>query len=232
MISDITAISVTYNTKELIERAYNSIRLSHPLMKVIIIDGSDRFNPCYNYLESIRNAYTEIIHTDKNIGHGRGMDLGIHKISTKYALIFDSDIIMLKSPVEEMLLMMQDDTYGIGWVYEIGVDGFDFGTPGRNHKIAIPYLHPYFQLINIDNYEKFAPYCHHGAPCYKTMIDIYNKGLSNRILKFFPGLTGHTSGYGINWVGRPSEYIQHDFGGTRNANKKSGLEEIQGAWEK
>jgi len=232
MISDITAITVVYNTKELIERAYNSVRRFHPDMKMIIIDNSEKSDPCYSYLESLNSKFTDVIHTGKNIGHGMGMDKGIREVRTKYALIFDSDIIMLRSPVEKMLSMMESDTYGIGWIYEIGLDGFDFGTPGRNHYKAIPYLHPYFHLLNVENYKKFAPYCHHGAPCYKAMVDIYEHKLSEKILKQFPGLTGHTSGRGINWVGRPSRYIQHDFGGTRMANKLAGKKEIEGTWQR
>jgi hypothetical protein len=137
---------------------------------------------------------------------------------------------MLKSPLSKMLSKMEPDTFGCGWITEIGYDGFDFGTPGRNHTIPIPYLHPYFQLLNVSNYKKYLPYCHHGAPCYKTMIDIYNKGLSKKILKNF--LTGHTAGQGMNWKGTPSKYIRHDFGGTRKINALAGKIEIPGQWER
>jgi hypothetical protein len=152
-------------------------------------------------------------------------------VKTKYVVIFDSDIIMLKSPVEEMFKLVEKDTYAVGWIYEIGIDGFDYGTPGRNHLKPIPYIHPYFMLLSVDQYFKFHPFIHHGAPCYKAFLDIYEKGLSDKILKHFKGLTGHTNGHGINWVGKPSKYIQHDFGGTRIANKKSGKPEIEGEWE-
>lgn len=227
-----TGLCVTYNTKGLIERSYNSVRKFHPDLPILIIDGSDKSNECYKYLDSIKSEVTEVIHTDYNIGHGKGMDLGIRKIKSDLAFIFDSDIVMLKSPLSEMLSMMDSKTYGVGWIYTVGEDGFDYGTPGRNQLKPVPYLHPYCHLLNISMYKQFKPYCHHGAPSYKAMLDIYEKGLSNKILKSFPGLTGHTSGRGINWVGRPSPYIQHDFGGTRMANKYSGKKEIPGKWEK
>ena len=227
-----TGLCITYNTKELIERSYNSIRIFHPDLPILIIDGSDKYNSCYSYLDSIQSPLTRVVHTGENIGHGRGMDKGLRMIQTEFAVIFDSDIVMLKSPLSGMLAMMESDTFGCGWLYEVGEDGFDYGTPGRSQLKAIPYLHPYFQLINVANYKKYAPYCHHGAPCYKTMLDIYNRGLSKKVLKSFPGLTGHTSGQGANWIGKPSEYIRHDFGGTRLANKKSGKKEIEGKWER
>lgn len=225
-----TGLCITYNTFSLIERAYLSIRKFHPTLPILIIDGSKSSDPCYKYLDTIQSENTKVIHAGYNIGHGSGMDKGLRMISSEYAVIFDSDIVMLKSPLSQMLGMMDKNTFGCGWIYDIGEDGFDFDTPGRVQRMKIPYLHPYFQLVNISNYKKYRPYVHHGAPCFLTMTDIYNRGLSGSILKHFPGLTGHTSGRGSNWIGRPSEYIQHDFGGTRKANKSRGEKEIDGTW--
>lgn len=224
---------VTYNTRELIETSFNSIRKFHPSLPILIIDNSDEQDPCYKFVDSLQSKITEVIHTGANIGHGKGMDLGIKKLNSEYALIFDSDIEMLKSPLSGMLSLMESDTFGCGWITEIGTDGYDYGTFEHQKKDGpVKYLHPYFQLINVANYKKFVPYCHHGSPCYKTMIDIRRKGLSDKILKHFTGLTGHTSGRGANWIGQPSEYIKHDFGGTRMANKKAGKKEIIGTWDR
>ena len=202
-------------------------------MSIIIIDGSPDGSDCREYVKSISQGKTYSILPNYNIGHGRGLVAGLSQVKTPYALIFDSDIEMLKSPLSGMLGMMGSDTFGCGWVTEIGTDGYDYGTFQHQRKDGpVKYLHPYFQLINIANYKKFIPYCHHGAPCYKTMIDIRRKGLSDKILKHYPGLTGHTSCRGANWIGRPSEYIRHDFGGTRKANKDAGKKEIIGAWDR
>ncbi len=229
-IKDITGICVCSNTKSLIKGAYESVRKFHPNLKIIIIDGSDPSNICRTYVKSLCSKITIVALCDVNIGHGRGMNLAIGMCKTKFALIFDSDIIMKKSPVKEMLKLMESDTFGVGWVTEIGFDGYDYGTfPGQYKYGPIKYLHPYFQLISAENYKKFHPYVHHGAPCYKTMIDIHTQGFSEKILKSF--LTGHTSGRGANWIGQPSEYIQHDFGGTRKFNKLNGQKEINEKWE-
>jgi len=228
-----TGLVVVYNTKSLIEASFTSTRKFHPNLPILIIDGSDKNNECFSYVKSLADENTKIVQLEKNIGHGRGMDMGLRMIQTRHALIFDSDIVMLKSPLSAMLEMMEEDTFGCGWINEIGFDGYDYNT--FQHQIKdgpVKYLHPYFQIVNVANYKKYAPYCHHGAPCYKTMIDIHKRGLSGKILKHFPGLTGHTSGKGSNWIGRPSEYIQHDFGGTRMANKAAGKKEIIGVWEK
>lgn len=231
MLNSITALTVCYNTEVFIARSYHSIRAFHPDIKMIIVDGSPKESECYNYVSKLAGSNTSVHLFGYNIGHGNGMHYALTQVKTKYALIFDSDIIMIDSPVSQMLAQMEPETYATGWKYEIGFDGFDYGTPGRGHKDRIPYIHPYFMLLNVEQYFKFHRFCHHGAPCYKAMIDIYESGKSD-ILKSFAGLTGHTSGEGINWKAQPNKYIIHDFGGTRKHNRELGKLEIEGGWIK
>jgi hypothetical protein len=127
---------------------------------------------------------------------------------------------------------MDSETYGIGWITTIGNDGFDFGTPDRGHVIPIPYLHPYFAMINVRQYMKYKPFVHHGAPWFKTAVQLFEMGLSIKLLKPCDALTGHSRGYGINWRAKIPTHIRHDFGGTRAMNKRNGKREIDGKWEK
>ena len=208
MIEDVTGIVVCHNTKALIKRAYESIRRFHPDMSIIVIDGSDKSNPCVAYCKSLASEMTQVISLGYNIGHGRGMHLGINEASTRYALIFDSDIEMLNSPLAIMLDMMGEDTFGVGKIGKVSTKAFN--TP-------ISYLHPFFQLINIKSYKKFHPYVHHGAPCLKTMMDIRRRGLSGKILKEFPNL---------------DKYIKHYHQGTRRERIRRGLPQIARGWER
>jgi hypothetical protein len=138
---------------------------------------------------------------------------------------------MLKSPLSDMLSVFEEDTYGVGYIEKTGFDGFEYGVyPHHKKEECVPYLHPYFQLVCVENYKKYHPYVHHGAPCYLTMLDIYKKGLSGKIIKEFPGL-GHSSGRGHNWVGEPREYVRHDVAGTRQIRRNRGQREIEGKWE-
>lgn len=212
------------DTKDLIERAYSSVRKFHPDMPIIIIDGSAPADPCASYVKSLASDLTTVVSLGYNIGHGRGLCMGINQAETKYALIFDSDIEMLKSPVSQMLGMMEKDTYGVGYNEKTGFDGFVYGVH-RHHAQEgwMFYLHPFFQLINIANYKKFHPYVHHGAPCYLAMLDIHKRELSNKILKEFPGL-GHSGG-----ISR--EHIRHELNGTRGLRQRKGLPSIEGGWE-
>jgi hypothetical protein len=198
-------------------------------MQIIIIDGSPAGSECYKYISSLSSNITTVGVCGYNIGHGRGMDAGIRMVKTKFALIFDSDITMLKSPVEQMLAMMEVDTYGVGYLEKTGHDGFEYGV--HPHIEGMMYmLHPYFQLLQVSEYFKFHPYVHHGAPCYLAALDIHKRGLTSKIIKEFSGL-GHSSGQGMGWKGEPREYIQHDPGGTRYARKRIGKSEIEGPWD-
>ena len=229
----ITGVVVSCNTKELIKKAYESVRKFHPRMKIIIVDGSTEGNECHEYVASVgrSDVYAEVFQVGYNIGHGRGMCVGIYYAETPYVLCFDSDTEMIKSPVWGMLSMMEKDTYGVGYVEKTGFDGFEYGAKSEHSKEGwMRYLHPYFQLIQVSVYRKFHPYVHHGAPCFLTILDIHKRGLSDKIIKEFPGL-GHTSGEGWTWKGVPREYILHNVAGTRRNRKSKGLHEIEGTWE-
>ena len=130
-----------------------------------------------------------------------------------------------------MLIMMEEDTFGVGYLEKTGFNGFEYGAHSHHKNEGFMYmLHPYFHLINVENYHKYHPYVHHGAPCFLTAKDIHNQGLTSKIIKEFPGL-GHSSGKGWCWTGEPREYIQHDPAGTRNLRSSKGLQEIEGVWE-
>ena len=226
-MNEVTGVVVCSNTKELLQRAYESVRSFHPDMKIIIIDGSKATDPCYHYVCSLASEITTVGIYNYNIGHGNGMNAGIHLVRTKFALVFDSDIVMLKSPVEDMLRLMNEDTYGVG-AFDY-VDDRGFGKHNHSQEwrdAATKYLHPFFQLINVANYFGFPPYVHHGSPCYKAMNEIKRQGLSDRILIEFPGLSI------VNQEGEPGGFIVHQAAGTRNDRRRRGLVDIEGRWDR
>jgi len=231
-MNDITAVVICSNTKVLVEKAITSFRKFHPDMRLIILDGSDSNDPCCSYVCSLASEITTVGVYGYNIGHGRGMDAAIRMVKTKFALIFDSDVVFHKSPVEKMLNLMEEETYGIGYLEKTGYDGFEYGAKPHHRNEEFMYmLHPYFHLLSVVNYFKFHPYVHHGAPCFKAALDIHQKGLTGKIIKEFPGL-GHSSGKGWVWTGEPREYIEHHPAGTRSIRRNKGLPEIEAGWER
>jgi len=199
---------------------------------MIIIDGSSEYDPCRQYVKSLSSTITTIGLSHYNIGHGRGMDTAIRMCKTRLALIFDTDIVMVKSPVQAMLEMIEDDTYAVGYMEKTGFDGFEYGAlPHHKSQGFMWMMHPFFHLLQIKNYYKFHHYVHHGAPCFKAALDIHRKGLTEKICKRFPGL-GHTGGKGWNWKPVPPIWVIHNTAGTRTLRRMKGLQEIEPGWER
>lgn len=220
-MKDITAITVHCNTPELYGRMYEAFRLLYPEMLLLVVDNSDTFT-----LES--DDYTRVYQFKENIGHGRGLDFALRNTETRYALIMDTDTVILKDPLTEMIALMDDYTYGVGCITEVGRDGYDFGAY-KKHKIPIPYLHPFFALINVREYKWYKPFVHHGAPWYKAAIDLYDRGLTDKI-KHFNGLRAWDKEASGRMMPTQTEYVSHDFGGTRRKLKSMGRDEIKLGW--
>lgn len=212
----VTAITVAYNTRLLVEKSYQAIRRFYPDMPIIIVDGSDPGNSTAPYIKSLASPLTTVIAYGRNVNHGPGMNIGINYCQTRYALLYDTDAELLQPCVGDMLLMMEEDTFGVGFVIPTAFGGFGTWWPtpmveGQWHPSAhpmatrgkMPYLHPYFHLIDIKNYRKFPPYVHGGAPCTPTMLGIYQAGLANKIIKQFKDMVN----------GTPT-FVKHDGGGT------------------
>ena len=164
MQANITGVVVNYNTPDMLKEAIDSIRRFYDF-DIIVIDGSEI---------PVQTDET-VYHFRYNIGHGKGMNIGITLADTDKVLLFDTDIVLKKPCIEEMLKMFDEDTYGVG---EVNIaDKWGYGD--------VPCLHPYFQIISKKWYYKFLPYIHSGAPAILASIDLYKRGESWR-LKNFP----------------------------------------------
>jgi glycosyltransferase involved in cell wall biosynthesis len=218
----VTAIAVSYNTRLLVEKSYNSIRKFYPDMPIILVDGSDPGNSTAAYVKTLASPLTTVMSFGHDVNHGPGMNAGINYCQTRYALLFDTDAELLEPCVGDMLAMMEEDTFGVGFVIPTAFSGFGTWWPTPWRKEAwhpntapptkggwMPYLHPYFHLIDIQTYRKFPPYEHSGAPCTPTMLAIYRQGLSNKIIKQFKDMVNGTP-----------KFVKHDGGGTCRRDPK------------
>ena len=108
--SNITILTVNYNSTELTTRLINSVMFFYPdlELKIHIVDGSD--NETYiNQMKSLcsQSKYNDriVLHTlGYNIHHGTGMMYGLNQIDTDYVLILDNDVYLTASNVIELLL--------------------------------------------------------------------------------------------------------------------------------
>jgi len=212
-LSNITAISVSYKHKNLIETAVSSIQKFYPELKFIIMDNSGENTECRNFVKNVlaKDPNIQCMYSNINIGHGKGMHALLQSVKTEYAVIFDSDIEMKSPPIEEMYKLI-DNKYAVGRLIYVDVRGVKTINPPN----GIPYIHPYFCLINVNQYKKFKPFFHHGAPCLGAMHDIYKKKKSDLLVSF-----------------PIANYVKHDFGGTSRLEAKIGNSNFGvGSWDK
>jgi hypothetical protein len=157
----ITALTVNYNTPDLLENLLRSFRKFYDT-DFLVIDGSNEEN--WEKIIGFANKYNAlIIHFHFNIHHGPGMGYGIRNIKTEQILLIDTDVEILKGGcIEDLQSKLLPENYGIGCVGTVNENGVDAPTGYR-------YLHPSFALVNRDVVLKYPMPVRHGAPMIEAM---------------------------------------------------------------
>ena len=221
MGSNITAITTFCMNDEYVETCLGSFMKLFPNIPVVVVNNSPLDDLCTENLERVDGI--KLINTGKNMGHGQGLLRGMEEVKTKYVLIFDSDVLFkLRKLIPDMLSLMDDDTYGVGFVMWHGMDG----KHCRPHLLsedrpagAMKYLHPFCVLINVSVYEQYPKFDGfliknnkpHGAPMMSAMKAIYDAG-KEHIIKLLP-----ESSY------VKCKYWHHESGGVRMILRKQEL---------
>jgi GT2 family glycosyltransferase len=195
----ITALTVNYNTPDLLERLIISFRqfYNNPYL---VIDGSDKLN--YRKIKSYEKKFNvRIIHFPFNIHHGPGMAYGIKQINTDRILLLDSDLLVIRGGfLEDLEAKLTTIAYGIGDIQIVN-------DRGMNVDSGIKYLHPACALINRGIAMRYSLPIFHGAPMLKAMIEIQSQGLSDTLLIHEPWIT--------NDFRKPVKlFISHEWQGT------------------
>ncbi len=168
----IQAITVCYNTPELITRAVSSVKRFYPDLPIFIVDGSKRKSACYLACEDLARRYPgiQVYHALRNIGHGDGMQYAVDQTRSEYLLLMDSDIQVLAPCLETMQARLTPGALGIGLVLKVD-------STGHLQPEGVNYLHPYFCLLNRGIYRELQPMRNHGAPLIDTMLAAHARGI-------------------------------------------------------
>ena len=94
-IKDITVVITSFKSDEKLKNCLNSIDRQ---CKVIIVENSNNLEFKKNFEQKFNNV--ECILTGENLGYGKGNNIGLKKVRTKYALILNPDALLAESTLE------------------------------------------------------------------------------------------------------------------------------------
>ncbi len=97
--NEITIVINTFNSEDKIFSCINSIG---PDYKILIIENSDN----NKFKQNIENQYSnaQCTLTGNNLGYAKGNNLGLSKVTTKYALILNPDATLEKNTINNFFL--------------------------------------------------------------------------------------------------------------------------------
>ena len=104
---NVTFIIVTYRSKNVIHRCIKSIDSK---IKIIVIENSNNFSIKKDLEKKYANV--KVVISGKNLGYGRGNNLGLKKVKTQYAFIINPDAYLDKNTLPEIkqsIQLLNDD---------------------------------------------------------------------------------------------------------------------------
>jgi glycosyltransferase involved in cell wall biosynthesis len=156
-------------------------------MEVVIVDGSDDRKKAKE-VKAIANADPHVmLHAlGHNIHHGPGLVYGMNRIKHDYVFMIDTDDEIVNSDIfKRMFELMGEKTYAVGSMVLVDDD-----CKPRSENRYIPYIYPAGMLVNRNEFFKYPLPIVHDGPFIKTMKAIFKAGLSESVLRHFPGLDG------------------------------------------
>jgi N-acetylglucosaminyl-diphospho-decaprenol L-rhamnosyltransferase len=145
---NITFVLVSFRSDHIIEKCIKSI---NPNIKVIIVENSDNIF-IKNYLEK-KFLNVRVIISKKNLGYGRGNNLGISKVTTQYVFILNPDATLKKNCLKELCKAQTElkDDFSILAPSFLNNYGFfsDHINNSKKKIFEVDYVKGFAMLINL-----------------------------------------------------------------------------------
>ena len=145
---DITFVIVCFKSGHVIEKCIKNINSS---IKIIVVENSDNSN-FKKYLEN-KFSNVEVIIAKENLGYGKGNNLGISKVNTKYVFILNPDVRLQDNTLKELYkaqLILQDN---FSVLAPNTLDNYGYFTEQNNNYhdeiIEVDYVKGFEMLINL-----------------------------------------------------------------------------------
>lgn len=103
MNDQLTIIVLTFNSSGIIQKCLSSIQLHG--FKIIVVDNHSSDETTKIIEDNFPNL--ELIKLDKNVGYGRGNNVALKKVQTKYALVLNPDAFIEKESIDKILEEME-----------------------------------------------------------------------------------------------------------------------------
>jgi GT2 family glycosyltransferase len=94
---NITFVIVSFKSSHIIEKCIQSINSN---IKIIVVENSDNVF-VKKYLEN-KFSNVQVVIAKKNLGYGKGNNLGISKVKTRYAFILNPDTVLGRNCLNEL----------------------------------------------------------------------------------------------------------------------------------
>ena len=138
---DITVIITTFKSEEKINNCLKSIKNN---VKVLVIENSN--NQIFKKEIEAQFSNVECILANENLGYGRGNNIGLRKVKTKYALIINPDTILEEDAISNFFERVKN---GLNFAI-IGPILFQGKNIYKDTELKSP------DLIKVDNVKGFA----------------------------------------------------------------------------
>jgi GT2 family glycosyltransferase len=148
---NITFVIVSFKSSHIIEKCIKSINSN---IKIIVVENSDDIK-IKNYLEN-KFLNVKVVIAKKNLGYGKGNNLGISKVNTQYAFILNPDTILKENCLEELYKaqLVLKDNFVILAPNFLNNYGY-FSKKNNNFKkkiLEVDYVKGFAMLINLNKF--------------------------------------------------------------------------------
>lgn len=117
---DISVIIVTYNNRGIIQHCLATLSeaLAEYTSQLVIvdnnsIDGTPEFLRQPNFWKRFSFSSVEELYNSSNVGYTRGVNLGLRRVTGRFVLMLNPDIIFHGKPFDTLFQILQDETIGV-----------------------------------------------------------------------------------------------------------------------
>ncbi len=151
---ELTIVINTFNSDEKIYKCLNSINQE---FKVLIIENSDNIEFKDRIEKKYSNVNCEL--TGQNLGYAKGNNLGLSKVTSKYALILNPDAILSDDALENFLKRVKNfDNFAlIGPLVQEKKDLIKRNEIHSNHNlIEVETIKGFAMFLNVKHFEEIG----------------------------------------------------------------------------